>query len=247
MEAPPLNPPPTLEQAQHWQRLIAQRLECLGYPNGPQWHTATGQAVTLVAVSKAATPAQVWGAQLAGLTHFGENRLESLLAKQAALPPQVLEQLVWHWVGPLQRNKAAKVLAAGVGLIHSVDRMPLADTLERLAAQAGQHQAVLVQTNVLQEATKQGAPPAAVPSLAQHVQAHCPHLQLQGLMAMAPQGAQPSVLKAVFEGAAQLNTQLKEQGYLQQTEILSMGMSEDYSQALAHGATMVRIGRFLFA
>jgi pyridoxal phosphate enzyme (YggS family) len=246
-----LPPPPTLQQAQHWQTHIAQRLETLGYPHGPQWHTATGQAVTLVAVSKAATAAQVWGAQLAGLTHFGENRLESLLAKQATLPPHVLEQLVWHWVGPLQRNKAAKVLAAGVGLIHSVDRIELADTLERLAAQAGQTQAVLLQTNVLQEANKQGAPPAEVPRLAQHMQAHCPHLQLQGLMAMAPKGAPPSVLKAVFEGAAQLKgqlkAQLKEQRCLQQTEVLSMGMSEDYSQALAHGATMVRIGRFLFA
>ena len=194
--------------------------------------------VRLLAVSKTVPLPLVREAYAAGQRLFGENRVQELVGKVGALPPDA----EWHLIGHLQGNKARPALACA-RLLHAVDSLALLDRLNRLAA-AGQRQDVLLEVNISGEASKFGLPPDVLePVLSTAVQ--LPHLRCLGLMTMAPYGADQAALHRVFGGLRDLRDRLATRLGAPLPE-LSMGMSGDFETAIAEGATIVRVGTAIF-
>ena len=197
-------------------------------------------SVALMAVSKTWPAADVRALAALGQRDFGENRAQELLGKVAALSDLPVR---WHFVGQLQRNKAAGVARTGA-VVHSVDRLRLAEVLDRAGRDLGRPVEVLVQVDLGGAAgdlaTRGGADPADVPALADAV-AGCPGLELRGLMAVAPRGEDPA---PAFERLATLAARVRADhpGAVE----LSAGMSADLEAAVAAGATVVRVGTALF-
>lgn len=191
------------------------------------------ESVRLICVTKTATLDQIREAVAAGATDLGENRVQDAQPKIEALGPGP----TWHMIGTLQRNK----VKPAVGLfawIHSVDSVALALTIERQAAAAGRVVPVLLEVNTSGEETKHGVPPEAVdPLLA--VAKTLPHVQVRGLMTMAPLVKDPEQARPCFRALRALaeRFELPER---------SMGMSQDFEVAIEEGATMVRVGTAIF-
>jgi len=203
--------------------------------------------VQLVAVTKGFPPETIRLAAQAGLTEVGENRVEEALPKREALGD--LPGLAWHMIGHLQSRKAALVPGA-FRMVHSVDRPKIARLLDRQAGSAGLRLPVLLQCNVSGEASKSGWPLAdrstwetVLPEFDQI--ARLPHLQLMGLMTMAPLTPDPEAARPAFRTLRRLAEFLRE-GTPWGWEVLSMGMSDDFEIAVEEGATLLRIGRELF-
>lgn len=192
--------------------------------------------VTLVAVSKGVPVERVRAALASGITELGENRVQEAGPKIDALGRGAR----WHLVGHLQGNKAARA-AALFDVIHSVDSARL---LEALDARAVRPLDVLLQVNVAREPQKSGVAPEALPELVRGAAAL--HLvRIVGLMTIAPLGADPARVRAVFRRLRELRG---EAGRLLGAPLphLSMGMSDDFELAVEEGATIVRIGRAIF-
>ena len=190
--------------------------------------------ITIVAVSKG-VPAE----RLVGLpVPAGENRVQELVAKQAALATSEIE---WHFIGSLQRNKVGEVVGR-VALIHSVDRMTLARAIAARASEAGIVQDVLVQVNTSGEQTKHGFAPDDAPDAVPAV-AGLAGLRVRGLMTMAPEG-DPAAAAACFDLARLIRDRVV--GGVPEARALSMGMSGDLESAVERGATIVRVGRAIF-
>ena len=200
--------------------------------------------VTLVAVCKTVGRAEVDEAYHAGLRHFGENRVQEARAKFAAGRP---EDLTLHLIGTLQTNKAKDAVRL-FDIVHSVDRPAVVEALAKRAAQAasGRRVPVLIEVNVAGEESKQGADPAAVPALVEQVVAR-PELELRGLMTMAPLVADAEETRPVFRALRQLRDDLRRATPALELPDLSMGMTNDYPVAVEEGATIVRVGRAIFA
>ncbi len=196
-------------------------------------------AVKLVAVSKTVDPERIRDALAAGQKIFGENYLQEARGKIEALGPGAQ----WHFIGHLQTNKA-KAAVALFRLIHSVDRVHLAQALEKAAAQTGKVQEILLEVNLGGEETKSGAPPQAVAELLQEA-ALLPHLRVQGLMTMPPWLADPEAARPYFRGLRELRDRLLKLAICPLPE-LSMGMSGDFETAIEEGATLVRVGTAIF-
>jgi pyridoxal phosphate enzyme (YggS family) len=197
-------------------------------------------SVALLAVSKTWSADDVRALAALGQRDFGENRAQELLGKAAALADLPLQ---WHFIGQLQRNKAAAVARTGA-VVHTVDRESLARALDR-AGQQGEHPVdVLLQVDLGgsqgELAARGGAAPGDVPALADLV-AGCSGLRLRGLMAVAPRGEEPG---PAFDRLATLAARVRSDhpGAVE----LSAGMSGDLEAAVASGATIVRVGTALF-
>ena len=197
--------------------------------------------VTLVAVSKTMPVALVRMAYNLGVSHFGENRVQEALPKIEAFHP---EGLYWHMIGHVQSNKASKV-AAPFDYVQSVDSLHIARALDRYADQHGKRLPVLLQVNVSGEASKEGIALAEAPELARQVLA-LPHLEVQGLMTIAPLVANAEKVRPVFRELRVLRDRLRIELPGCAWQHLSMGMTDDYRVAIAEGATIVRIGRAIF-
>ena len=195
-------------------------------------------AVTLMAVSKTITPLVIALAHDAGVTTFGENRVQELQAKVAALP-----ELRWELIGTLQRNKVRAALEVATR-IQSVDSIALAEAIERIAAETDRIIPVLLQVNVVGEATKHGVTPTEAITVVRAI-ARLPHLRGEGLMTVAPAVDDQQLTRPVFAAMRVLRDRLRDEVGATWTE-LSMGMSDDFPMAIAEGATIVRIGRALF-
>lgn len=197
-----------------------------------------GQEVRIIAVTKTHGPDAVEAAWNAGLPDVGENRVQEALGKMASVSPPVR----WHLIGHLQRNKVKS--ANGFQLIHSIDSLRLAETVDAHAREAGRRQAVLVQVNVVGEASKGGF---ALPELDQAGPrlAAMQGIDVKGVMTMAPLDASQDTLRRVFSGCRGARDMLRRQGFESAAE-LSMGMSGDYELAVEEGATMIRLGTVLF-
>jgi PLP dependent protein len=197
-------------------------------------------AVRLVAISKTRSADDVRALAALGQVDFGENRVQELAGKADALTGVGVR---WHFVGQLQRNKASSVAALGA-VVHSVDRSPLAGVLDRAGQQAGVPVDVLVQVDLGgpegELAARGGAAPADVPRLADLVVA-APGLRLLGLMAVAPRGVAPG---PAFEALAALAERVRADH--PDARELSAGMSADLEEAVAVGATLVRVGTAIF-
>lgn len=191
--------------------------------------------VQLIAVTKTVPAATLREAAGAGQTVFGESYVQEALPKLDALADLALQ---WHFIGPLQSNKTAAV-ASRFDWVHGVDRLKIA---ERLSAQrpAGLSPLNLcLQVNVSGENSKSGCSLAEVPALAAAVAA-LPALRLRGLMAIPEADAPVEAYRAMQSALLALQASLPE------LATLSMGMSDDLETAIAHGATMVRVGSALF-
>jgi len=209
------------------------------------------QEITLVAVTKGRTTLLTAAAYRCGLHDLGENRIEELEAKRpevaAAIAPG---EVTWHMIGHVQSRKSDRV-AAAVSLIHSVDSVRLAERLERFAASAGRPVRILLQVNVSGEETKSGFAAATPEEEAAFIRTACSlgsleHLQIEGLMTIAPIVRDPEQARPVFRRTRLLRDVLRQECPYSGWGTLSMGMSDDFEIAVQEGATMVRIGRALF-
>ncbi|OGT00684.1 MAG: YggS family pyridoxal phosphate enzyme [Gallionellales bacterium RIFCSPLOWO2_12_FULL_59_22] len=195
--------------------------------------------VALLAVSKTFAPDAIREAYRAGQVRFAESYVQEALDKIAALRDLPLE---WHFIGPLQSNKT-RAIAEHFAWVHSVDRLKIAG---RLAEQRPAHLPplqVCLQVNISGEDSKSGVAPGEAAHLAMAV-AQLPHLRLRGLMAIPAPSDDVEVQRGAFARLRELFEQLNRQGM--QLDTLSMGMSDDFSAAIAEGATMVRIGSAIF-
>lgn len=196
--------------------------------------------VTLVAVSKTWPAAAVRDLAALGQVDFGENRAQELTGKATELADLPLR---WHFVGQLQRNKAAAVARLGA-VVHSVDRAPLARALARVGVETGRPVEVFVQVDLGgpegELAARGGVDPADVPALADAVAAE-EGVVLRGLMAVAPRGAAPG---PAFARLAALAGRVRADH--PEARDLSAGMSADLEEAVAAGSTLLRVGTALF-
>lgn len=201
-----------------------------------------GQDITLVAVSKTVAADQVRLAYELGLRHFGENRVQELARKRGELDLDC----TWHLIGHLQSNKAKDALRLA-SLIQSVDSLPLAQELERRAAQQQRNADILVQVNISGEESKSGTTPEAALSLIGRI-GELPHLRVRGLMTIAQPAEDPEDVRPAFHAMRRLfdraGAELRSDKV--SMEILSMGMSHDFAVAIEEGATLVRIGTAIF-
>lgn len=206
-------------------------------------------AVTLIAVSKTHPAALVLEAAAAGVQHFGENRVEEAESKI----PQVHTAVTWHMIGHIQSRKAKDVPPL-FNVVHSVDRLKLADKLARAVTERGGTLDALLEVNISGEESKGGLPAfgwqtdAAVRTAVwEEVRQICalPGLNVRGLMTMAPIVPDMQAARPVFAGLRELRDRLAESLGLPLPD-LSMGMTDDYPVAVEEGATLVRIGRAIF-
>ena len=203
-------------------------------------------SVRLVAVSKRIDLALVADAVRAGQLDLGENRLQDALPRQDELAAALgagAGDVRWHFVGHLQRNKAARA-AGRFALIHGVHGEGLAARLDRKAGELGTVQPVLLQVNVTEEPQKDGLAPDALVDVACAVAA-LPHLDLRGLMAMGRQGASEAELRRDFARVRDLRDRAQAACGRPLPE-LSLGMSGDFEAAILEGSTLVRIGTAFF-
>jgi pyridoxal phosphate enzyme (YggS family) len=196
--------------------------------------------IKLVAVTKNVPAGRIRDALDCGLHCFGENYVQEALPKIRELGPDV----EWHFIGHLQRNKVKHVLG-NFRLIHTVDRLSLAQQIEKRAPEESRIP-VLLQVNIAGETTKSGVPPDELIDLLQAV-THLSHIRVCGLMTMPPFFDDPERARPYFVALREWRDRLK-------TEIppphglaeLSMGMTGDFEAAIEEGATYVRIGTAIF-
>jgi len=192
-------------------------------------------SVQLLAVSKYQPLAAMRAAYALGQRAFGENYVQELARKAAALGD--LPDLRWHLIGRLQRNKVKDVVAIGCA-VQTLDSLRVAETLAARALDAGRVIEVFLQVNVANEPQKAGVAPAELAQLTARVRG-LPALALQGLMAIPRNRATPDETRASFR-------QLRELGQTLGLPQLSMGMSHDLELAIEEGATIVRVGTAIF-
>jgi pyridoxal phosphate enzyme (YggS family) len=202
---------------------------------------AAGRApdsVTLVAVSKTQPASAIREAYACGQRDFGENYVQELVQKAEQL--RDLTELRWHFIGHLQRNKA-KLVAPLVALVHTVDSLELAQELAKRLVAAGpdRYLPVLVEVSIAGERQKHGVAPADLTRLLSGIEA-LPQLALRGLMCVPPvdEDARPH-----FDNLRELQ---RRHGGISRLPELSMGMTSDLEQAVAAGATLVRVGTAIF-
>jgi pyridoxal phosphate enzyme (YggS family) len=196
-------------------------------------------AVRLVGATKTVSADVVLKAAAFGLTDVGENRVQEAEVKRPQLRGATLTH---HFIGQLQTNKARRAVEL-FDVIQSVDRLKLAQSLDRVAAELGKRQRCLIEVKISDDAQKGGVAPVGLPTLIEAM-GRLPHLSLEGLMGVAPFDVPPEETRAAFRRLATLFE--RHRASFGDRPILSMGMSEDFECAIEEGSTMVRIGRALF-
>jgi PLP dependent protein len=200
--------------------------------------------VSLIAVSKTKPSAMIREAFDAGQRLFGENYVQEAVTKITELSDLRVQGIEWHFIGPLQSNKA-KLVAQYFDWVHGVDRLKIAEALAKNRAELANLAPlnVCVQINVSGEASKSGVLPSEVINLAKQITA-LPALKLRGLMTIIENTLDETTQRAQFGMMRKLQQQLIGEGV--EMDTLSMGMSQDFRVAIEEGATMVRIGSAIF-
>ena len=202
----------------------------------------TGADITLVGASKMNDAAACQEAIAAGIDALGENRVQEMTAK---LAQNAYDGAPLHFIGHLQTNKV-KYLVGVVDLIESVDRLELLECIEKQAEKLGVVQNILFEVNIGNEESKSGFTPAEAAALAARM-ADFPHTALKGLMAIPPVSEFPGENCRYFAEMRNLFVDIRAKKYDNVSmECLSMGMSDDFADAIAEGSTMVRIGTAIF-
>ena len=208
--------------------------------NIKKYQDALPKSTTLVAVSKTKPVSSLLQAYDAGQRVFGENKIQEMASKWEEMP----KDIQWHMIGHVQTNKV-KYMAPFVDLIHTVDSLKL---LREINKQAAKHDRVincLLQIKIAEEEHKFGLDHQdALQLLAKDIQATLPHVSIVGLMGMASFTENKTQIETEFKKLSTLHKNFIKQH--PQLTVLSMGMSSDYTLALDHGSTMVRIGSSIF-
>ena len=197
------------------------------------------EKIDLVAVSKTFPVEAILVAYQAGQRVFGENRVQELASKVSLLP----DDIQWHLIGHLQRNKVADAVKFS-DTIEAVDSEKLLRRIDRLAGEAGKIQKIMLEINISEEKSKFGETADAAFQLSENA-LNLSNIKLLGLMTMAPFGADVCELRRIFSGLRELRNNIEKQFDASLPE-LSMGMSSDYEIAIEEGATIVRIGSAIF-
>ena len=199
------------------------------------------EEVTLIAVSKTKPAEMLKEAYDLGVRVFGENKVQELTEKYDLLP----DDIRWHMIGHLQTNKV-KYLIGKTELIHSVDSLKLAKVIEKESEKKECITDILVEVNVAEEESKFGLKMEEVIPFIENA-AQFPHINVRGLMTIAPFVENPEKNRTIFADLHKLYVDIKEKNIDNDTvSILSMGMTNDYEVAIEEGATMVRIGTGIF-
>ena len=197
--------------------------------------------VTLIAVSKTKPVEMLKEAYDAGARVFGENKVQEIVDKYDQMPSDVK----WHMIGHLQRNKV-KYIVDKVAMIHSVDSLRLAETIEKEAAKKAVIVPILIEVNVAQEESKFGLKPEEVLPLIEQI-ADFSHIRIKGLMTIAPYVDNAEENREIFRELKKLSVDIAAKNINNVTmSVLSMGMTGDYMVAVQEGATMVRVGTGIF-
>lgn len=201
--------------------------------------------VKLIAVSKTKSASMIQEAFAAGQLDFGENYVQELVAKHESLPSEIR----WHMIGHLQSNKV-KYIAPFVYMIHGVDSLKLLNEINKQAAKNNRIILCLLQIHVAQEETKFGFDPDELQALLVNPSlTELKNVVIKGLMTMGSNTDDKDQIKAEFTRVSTLFDSIKTNQNLPQNiqpEILSMGMSHDYFEAIECGSTMIRIGTAIF-
>lgn len=197
--------------------------------------------VTLVAVSKTKPVSMLQEVYDLGIRVFGENKVQEIRDKYEALPADI----EWHMIGHLQTNKV-KYIIDKVKLIHSVDSLRLAETIEKEAEKHNCTADILLEVNVAEEESKFGLKTEEVIPVYEKILQYS-HINVRGLMTIAPFVENPEKNRPIFADLHKLYVDIKRKNIDNGTvSILSMGMTNDYEVAIEEGATMVRIGTGIF-
>jgi PLP dependent protein len=189
--------------------------------------------LTRIVVTKFHPAALVRELEALGVRDVGENRQQELSAKHDELAD--LADVRWHFIGQAQTNKARAIRDAA-SVVHSLDRARLADALERVAEPGEDVLDVLLQVNLTDDAGRGGVAPADLEALAEHAAA-CATLRVRGVMAVAPLDEDPASAFARLHGCSErLRTVVPDAAWI------SAGMTGDFAEAIAAGATHLRIG-----
>lgn len=196
--------------------------------------------VQLIAVTKTARVPRMQEVALAGITQFGENRIQDALPKLVFFP----NDITWHYIGHLQTNKVRDVLTR-FHYIHSLDRVRLVEEIAKQADRLELRPKCFIQVNVSGEESKFGIEPESLLPLAEVIR-DTGLIDVVGLMTMAPYTRDPEDTRPVFRKLKELQIQLIDKGWSNITpQYLSMGMSNDFEIAIEEGATHIRIGTAL--
>jgi pyridoxal phosphate enzyme (YggS family) len=199
------------------------------------------KAVTLIAVSKTKPVSLIQEVVCAGITQFGENKVQELTEKYE----EFSTDLHWHLIGHLQTNKV-KYIVDKVILIHSVDSFKLAEQIDKEAEKKGIICNILIEVNIANEDTKFGVMADEVYPLLLEI-SHLKNIRVKGLMTIAPFVDEPEKNREHFKNLRQLNIDMKSKNIDNVCmDELSMGMTGDYEIAIEEGATMVRVGTGIF-
>ena len=197
--------------------------------------------VTLIAVSKTKPVETLQEAYDLGVRVFGENKVQEMADKYEVLPKDIR----WHLIGHLQRNKVKYIIDKAV-LIHSVDSLRLAQTIEKEAKKHNLTAHILIEVNVAREESKFGIFSEDLEALVDEI-AKLPHIQVDGLMTIAPFVPDPEENRPVFRELRKLSVDISAKKVDNvNMSVLSMGMTNDYQVAIEEGATMVRVGTGIF-
>lgn len=197
--------------------------------------------VTLIAVSKTKPVEMLQEAYAEGCRDFGENKVQELVDKYEVMP----KDIKWHMIGHLQRNKV-KYIVDKVYMIHSVDSLRLAEEISKEACKKNVTVSVLIEVNVAGEETKFGVMPSELEELARQI-AVLPGIAVKGLMTIAPFVDDPEDNRRYFASLKQLSVDITKKNIDNITmNVLSMGMTGDYTVAIEEGASFVRIGTGIF-
>lgn len=190
-------------------------------------------APTLIAASKTRTMEEIAAAHQAGITYFGENRVQEMVEKWPDLK-QAHSELQLHFIGQLQSNKAADVVEH-CELLHTLDRAKLADAVNAEAEKQGKVMRCLIQVNSGEEEQKGGVLPLEFEALLSHCR-DLPHIKVEGLMCVPPENEPAAPHFALLQSMSQKYG----------LPYLSMGMSGDYQEAIRFGASAIRLGTAIF-
>ena len=199
-------------------------------------------SVRLVAASKTVDAARIRAAIAAGVTIVGENYLQETRQKLGQIGRSDVE---WHLIGPLQRNKVRYVFDL-FDMMHALDRLELAEEINRRAERLGRRLPVLLEVNVGEEASKSGWTTAGLLKDINQL-AGLPNVEVRGLMTVPPPTPRPCEARPYFRALRELRDRLAQEGYDGMSfDELSMGMTADYDVAIEEGATLVRVGTAIF-
>lgn len=197
--------------------------------------------VTLIAVSKTKPIEMMQEAMQAGVSNFGENKVQEIVKKEVELPKNV----EWHLIGHLQRNKVRQI-AGKVARIHSVDSLRLAEQIQKEYEKIGETANILIEVNVAKEESKFGLMPEETEEVIREI-AKFPNIKVRGLMTIAPFVENPEENRIHFQNLRKLLVDINAKNIdnISMNE-LSMGMTGDYEVAIEEGATYVRVGTGIF-